>query len=131
VMLAARLSAPSLAAPLSRGLHYVALLREPITRLLSEFYETYDGWEAKFGTPPKLPRGLWCSSQLSEQMQARARSGIDNVTKAECAVTPHPISSRRSPSHTTTSPSRSIAYHHIAPRPIASQPIASHPIAPR
>ena len=42
VMLAAKFTTRR---PLAEGLHYVTLLRDPISRFLSEFYETYDGWE--------------------------------------------------------------------------------------
>ena len=79
VMLSARLAAAS---PLSHGIHYIALLREPITRFLSEFYETYDGWEAKFGTPPRLPFSQACSMRLPRHLKARADEGIDNTSKA-------------------------------------------------
>ena len=72
VMLSARLAAAS---PLSHGIHYIALLREPIARFLSEFYETYDGWEAKFGTPPRLPFSQACSMRLPRtSKRARTRA---------------------------------------------------------
>ena len=44
VMLAAKFT---IRHPLAEGLHYVTLLRDPISRFLSEFYETYDGWEVR------------------------------------------------------------------------------------
>ena len=78
VMLSARLTSLS---PLSSGLHYVTLLREPTRRFVSEFYETYDGWESVFGTPPRLPKDERCSAQLPEPLRTRARAGIDNTTK--------------------------------------------------
>jgi hypothetical protein len=51
MMLAAKLTSyRSLAA----GLQYVTLLRHPIRRFLSEFYETYDGWELNFLSWPRV-----------------------------------------------------------------------------
>ena len=50
---------------LSANLHYVTLLREPIERFLSEFYENFDGWEVTHGTPPRARGG--CSRLLGLQ----------------------------------------------------------------
>ena len=81
LILAARLTS---SVPLGRGIHYVALLRDPITRFLSEFYETYDGWERNFGTPPRLPPEAACSLRLADPaMRACAVDGIDKCDKAE------------------------------------------------
>jgi len=68
--------------PLARGIHYAALLREPTSRFLSEFYETYDGWEARFNTPPHLDARAACSTRLpTVSLHKRALHGIDNVSK--------------------------------------------------
>ena len=80
LILSARLTT---SVPLARGIHYVALLREPTRRFLSEFYETYDGWEAKLGTPPRLPRASFCSARLPTKLRRRAVRGIDNCSKEE------------------------------------------------
>ena len=69
-------------AALSGGLHYVTLLRAPISRFLSEFYETYNGWEATHGTPPRLHANHTCAAHLSNlTLRARALATIDNTTK--------------------------------------------------
>ena len=78
LMLASRLAESQ---ALASGIRYVTLLREPTRRFLSEFYETYDGWEAHHGTPPRLMRGSECSMRLAEPLRSRARQGIDNTTK--------------------------------------------------
>ena len=65
---------------LAESIHYVTMLREPLDRFLSEFYETYDGWEAVFGTPPHLRRP--CSAFLSSENSKLAQRGIDETTKA-------------------------------------------------
>jgi hypothetical protein len=75
---AAKLSSNAL---LANGMHFVTLLREPVHRFLSEFYETYDGWEVTHNTPPSLNRGKACSSFLKPELRERAISGIDNCTK--------------------------------------------------
>ena len=99
--------------PLARGLHYVALLREPIKRLLSEFYETYDGWEATFDTPPKLARSAACSARLPRPLRRIARRGIDNSSKAEYdTLFPHWI---RCPSNMAASrQTRALAFNSLA-----------------
>ena len=79
LMLASRLAESH---ALASGIHYATLLREPTRRFLSEFYETYDGWEAHHGTPPRLVRGSECSVRLAEPLRSRARRGIDNTSKA-------------------------------------------------
>ena len=40
----------------SPHLHFVTMLREPLARTISEYYETYDGWEFGFHTPYR-PKG--------------------------------------------------------------------------
>ncbi len=81
LMLSARLTSEY---ALAKGVHYVTLLRQPIRRFLSEFYETYDGWEATFLTPPKLAPSERCSQRLPEgELRDRALAGIDNTTKAK------------------------------------------------
>lgn len=77
-MLSARLTSR---AHLSHGIHYVALLRDPIRRFLSEFYETYDGWEATFATPPYVNKSESCSARLPPHLRERARS-IDATSKS-------------------------------------------------
>ncbi len=65
------------------GLHFVTMLREPVERFLSEFYETYNGWEVRFATPPRvLPRES-CSARLPPRSELRNISlrGIDFVSK--------------------------------------------------
>ena len=57
-MLAAKLSARR---SLAAGLQYVTLVRDPIKRFLSEFYETYNGWEHKFQSWPRVASP--CSSR--------------------------------------------------------------------
>ena len=79
LMLAARLTSSH---ALASGIHFVTLLREPLSRFLSEFYETYDGWEVHHGTPPRLSQMSACSARLPEPLRTRARLGIDNTTKA-------------------------------------------------
>ena len=51
MMLAAKLTSHR---SLAAGLQYVTLVRHPIRRFLSEFYETYDGWEHVFRSWPRL-----------------------------------------------------------------------------
>ena len=68
--------------PLAANLHYVTLLREPTRRFISEFYETYDGWEVRFGTPPQLSSYEACSARLPHELRRRAIGGIDNASKA-------------------------------------------------
>ena len=80
MMLSARLTSN---AQLSHGLHYVTLLRQPIRRFLSEFYETYDGWEASFGTPPRVNKSHSCSSRLPPWLRERAEGGGIDVTTKE------------------------------------------------
>lgn len=76
VMLAAKLtSRRSLAA----GLQYVTLVRDPIKRFLSEFYETYNGWEHKFQTWPRVSTP--CSSRLPAEQRRWALDGIDHTPK--------------------------------------------------
>ena len=56
-----------------RGMIYVTFLRRPFERMVSEFYESVDGWEFGFKTPPhpKVP----CSEFLARQNATRARAG--------------------------------------------------------
>jgi len=78
VMLSAKMASRR---SLASGLYYVTVLREPTRRFLSEFYETFDGWEAKYNTPPRV---IWpCSNSLPSELKAIARAGIDNSTKEE------------------------------------------------
>ena len=81
VMLAAKLAA---SVPLAGHLRYVTIVREPLQRFLSEFYETYDGWEHKYATWPKSERA--CSTLLPERLQEVAAGGIDKTTKAKYDV---------------------------------------------
>ena len=52
-----------------RGMIYVTFLRRPFERMVSEFYESVDGWEFGFKTPPhpKVP----CSEFLARQNATR------------------------------------------------------------
>jgi len=52
-----------------------------LSRFLSEFYETFDGWEAKYKTHPHVTRP--CSQSLPTTLREVAIAGIDNSTKAE------------------------------------------------
>lgn len=78
VMRAANLSSDS---HLAARQSYVTILREPLSRFISEFYETYDGWEskAKYGTVPFVTRP--CSSLLPPELARRALAGIDVTPK--------------------------------------------------
>ena len=68
--------------PLATGLRYVTLFREPIDRFLSEFYETYDGWETTHSTPPRHSRKDACSAELpNRQLRQRAIHGVDVTTR--------------------------------------------------
>ena len=40
------------------GYRYVTMLREPLTRTISEFYEQYDGWEFLPSRTPYRPRDV-------------------------------------------------------------------------
>ena len=77
LMLASRLAESQ---ALASGIRYVTLLREPTRRFLSEFYETYDGWEAHHGTPPRLMRGSECSMRLAEPPD-RVRDRVSTTHK--------------------------------------------------
>jgi len=81
VMMAAKLTTLN---PLASGLRYITLFREPIARFLSEFYETYDGWETTHRTPPEQRREDACARQLpNHTMWRRAHFGVDFTTKDE------------------------------------------------
>ena len=45
---------------------WATMLREPRSRFLSEFYESYNGWEVVFGTPPHRATPP-CSAELPER----------------------------------------------------------------
>lgn len=51
---------------------WATMLREPRSRFLSEFYESYNGWEVVFGTPPH--RATPCSAELPESHSELLRS---------------------------------------------------------
>ena len=51
MMLAAKLTSHR---SLAAGLQYVTLVRHPIRRFLSEFYETFNGWEHSFRSWPRI-----------------------------------------------------------------------------
>ncbi|EOD33412.1 hypothetical protein EMIHUDRAFT_455818 [Emiliania huxleyi CCMP1516] len=78
VMFAARLAGERSKAA---GLRYVTMLREPLARFLSEFYENYNGWEWQFGTPPRVRHP--CSELLAAREAAIAARGIDRVSKGQ------------------------------------------------
>jgi len=70
------------------NVHFVTMLREPLARTISEFYETYDGWEHVFHTPYRPARAPGTAPSIkpltrcSESLPAGSVTNIDGTSKA-------------------------------------------------
>eukprot|EP00308_Calcidiscus_leptoporus_P001424 CAMPEP_0119378666 /NCGR_PEP_ID=MMETSP1334-20130426/49299_1 /TAXON_ID=127549 /ORGANISM="Calcidiscus leptoporus, Strain RCC1130" /LENGTH=310 /DNA_ID=CAMNT_0007397949 /DNA_START=78 /DNA_END=1010 /DNA_ORIENTATION=- len=79
MMAAARLTSKR---SLARDNHYVTILREPVTRFLSEFYESFDGWEAAYGMNTMPVAEGRCSALLPPELR-NISTNIDETSKNE------------------------------------------------
>lgn len=56
-----------------KSAYHITMLREPLSRAISEFYEVFDGWGRCYETPPGVDH--FCSSDLPPQLKAAATAG--------------------------------------------------------